>query len=252
MNHILIGNRQVDVVRRYDQRSGEWELMGEKLPKPLFSHGCNIVTLPDGRNGIMTAGGFEKEGIPSKHMYFMDLNNPLPKWIIYGPSVPLIEGTSLVYIGKELALLGTCHWIFEDQCCDRYSGLFYIFDWEKSEWEEQDTDFADEYAGNAVEVATHDLDKINGMKWSSLNWPNCILKDIGYSTNNTQIPIQSETVNVPKASTCSGECQKLTECKYWTFRKADKTCILINTPNLMETEMADVQSGEKNVCFYDF
>lgn len=226
--------------------------MEEKLPKPLFSHGCNIVTLPDGRNGIMTAGGFEKEGIPSKHMYFMDLNNPLPKWIIYGPSVPLIEGTSLVYIGKELALLGTCHWIFEDQCCDRYSGLFYIFDWEKSEWVEQNTDFADEYAGNAVEVATHDLDKIDGMKWSNLNWPKCILDGVGYSSNNTQIILESKTVNASEVSSCAGECQKSVECKYWTYWALEMTCILINTPNLIETEMTEnVQSGEKNVCFYD-
>ena len=226
--------------------------MEEKLPKPLFSHGCNIVTLPDGRNGIMTAGGFEKEGIPSRNMYFMDLNIPSPEWIIYGPSVPLIEGTSLVYIGKELALLGTCHWILEDQCCDRNSGLFYIFDWEKSEWVEQNTDFADEYAGNAVEVATHDLDKIDGMKWSNLNWPKCILDGVGYSSNNTQIILESKTVNASEVSSCAGECQKSVECKYWTYWALEMTCILINTPNLIETEMTEnVQSGEKNVCFYD-
>ena len=58
-------DRETDVVRVFNADNADWIIQNERLPKPLFSHGCNMVTLKDGRNGILTVGGFTTEGIPA-------------------------------------------------------------------------------------------------------------------------------------------------------------------------------------------
>ena len=49
----------------FDAKTAEWKVQEQTLPSPLFSHGCNEVTLKDGRNGILTVGGFTTEGVPA-------------------------------------------------------------------------------------------------------------------------------------------------------------------------------------------
>ena len=58
-------DREVDAVFYYDIETLEWENSERKLPHALFAHGCNEVTLKDGKRGILTAGGFKTEGIPA-------------------------------------------------------------------------------------------------------------------------------------------------------------------------------------------
>ena len=54
----------------FDATTAEWKRQEQKLPNPLFSHGCNKVTLKDGRNGILTVGGFTTEGVPAVSIFF--------------------------------------------------------------------------------------------------------------------------------------------------------------------------------------
>lgn len=43
----------------------EWKLKNQKLVVPLFAHGCAVTSLPDGRHGILTVGGFYFENLPA-------------------------------------------------------------------------------------------------------------------------------------------------------------------------------------------
>ena len=56
----------------FDATTAEWKRQEQKLPNPLFSHGCNKVTLKDGRNGILTVGGFTTEGVPAVSFFLPD------------------------------------------------------------------------------------------------------------------------------------------------------------------------------------
>ena len=58
-------DRETNIVHVFHADTAEWTFQENKLPKPLFSHGCNLVTLKDGRSGILTVGGFTTEGIPA-------------------------------------------------------------------------------------------------------------------------------------------------------------------------------------------
>ena len=42
-----------------------WKVKDEKLVDPLFAHGCAVTSLPDGRNVILTVGGFWYENLPA-------------------------------------------------------------------------------------------------------------------------------------------------------------------------------------------
>ena len=61
----LISDRESAAVYVYDVETTDWTKQEHKLPHELFSHGCNFVSLPDERRGILTAGGFKTEGIPA-------------------------------------------------------------------------------------------------------------------------------------------------------------------------------------------
>ena len=58
-------DRETNIVHVFHADTADWTFQEKRLPKPLFSHGCNLVTLKDGRNGILTVGGFTTEGIPA-------------------------------------------------------------------------------------------------------------------------------------------------------------------------------------------
>ena len=64
-NYQFFLDRETNIVHVFHADTAEWTFQEKKLPKPLFSHGCNLVTLKDGRNGILTVGGFTTEGIPA-------------------------------------------------------------------------------------------------------------------------------------------------------------------------------------------
>ena len=66
-----IADRESNIVHVFDAKTAEWKVQEQTLPSPLFSHGCNEVTLKDGRNGILTVGGFTTEGIPAVKLKFV-------------------------------------------------------------------------------------------------------------------------------------------------------------------------------------
>lgn len=98
-------NRQYNGVHVLDSIHTSWMKKEERLPDPLFAHACNVVTLPDHRKVILTAGGFRREGIPAPHMFALDIDKPDHGWFVYGPSVPIVQSTSLVYVGKYESLI---------------------------------------------------------------------------------------------------------------------------------------------------
>ena len=64
-NYLFILDRETNLVHVFHAETADWTFQEKRLPKPLFSHGCNLVTLKDGRKGILTVGGFTTEGIPA-------------------------------------------------------------------------------------------------------------------------------------------------------------------------------------------
>ncbi len=41
------------------------------------------------------------------------------------------------FILRNLVVIGTCHWITNEQCCDRNQHLLYVFDWETKTWQDE-------------------------------------------------------------------------------------------------------------------
>ena len=63
--------REVDQVQYFDDTTMEWNVKNQRLVVPLFAHGCAVTSLPDGRHGILTVGGFLYENLPAVSLIFI-------------------------------------------------------------------------------------------------------------------------------------------------------------------------------------
>ena len=60
----VFSDRELDIVQYFNHDTmTEWQIKDERLVEPLFAHGCAITSLPDGRNVILTVGGFKYENL---------------------------------------------------------------------------------------------------------------------------------------------------------------------------------------------
>jgi hypothetical protein len=81
---------------------------------------------------------------------------------------------------RHLVVIGTCHWITPEQCCDRNEHLLYVFDWETNTWQDEYITPAStgELAGASVEISSLYLNE--SMKCTNIKWPKCIQNNVDY------------------------------------------------------------------------
>merc|ERR1719468_900020 len=136
-----------------------------------------------------------------------------------------MDSPGLVYIGKSLALIGTCFWKVYDQCCDRTQNLFYIYDWETNSWSNEDITSLNynELPGNgAVEISSYYLDPTK--RCISIKWPKCIKDNVDYISNNGTQP--EEEISLSRIKDCANVCQKTAECQFWVFDQITSLCTM--------------------------
>ena len=94
--------------------------------------------------------------------------NTIKAWLIWN------------FILRHLVVIGTCHWITPEQCCDRNQHLLYVFDWETNTWQDEYITPAStgELAGASVEISSLYLNE--SMKCTNIKWPKCIEENVDY------------------------------------------------------------------------